>query len=62
MKFTEGKVVKKRREQEEEKVSRYCINLRNRESTGIWEKTREILLRGELDLEESMDLSLKQTT
>jgi hypothetical protein len=35
MKFTEGKVVKKRREQEEEKVSRYCINLRNRESTGI---------------------------
>jgi hypothetical protein len=32
---TEEKLVKKRREKEEEKASRYFINLRKRENTGI---------------------------
>ena len=32
---TEGKAVKKRREKEEGKASRHCINLGKRENTGI---------------------------
>jgi len=40
----------------------YCIKLRKRKKNWNLKKKHEILLRGELDLEKSVDLSLRQTT
>jgi hypothetical protein len=45
------------REDEDEDVSNCWMALSKREDTGSWNRKHEIALRGELALEEAMDLS-----